>query len=187
MKRSHTVGPGVNSKQSGRSSSSRASRMQRWSLALRRHWFSSTSEKCQKSTDCDFKIINPVEIIFAQNTPEKTIFGYSPNDSSSASCSTDRPLVEPSYPANVTSSAQSIVKRKSLRRFFSNGQQQQGSSSSSHSRPQSVSLAVRKGNDQQQIRHSATDPIHSGFSSLVDQQQQDGLLSRVCLVNLYVC
>ncbi|VDO40264.1 unnamed protein product [Onchocerca flexuosa] len=75
-----------------------------------------------------------------------------------------------------------------FRRFFSNGQQQQGSSSGSHSRPQSVSLAIRKGNDQQQIRHSATDPVHSGFSTLIDQQQQqDGLLSRVCLVYLCLC
>ncbi|VDM13603.1 unnamed protein product [Wuchereria bancrofti] len=67
------------------------------------------------------------------------------------------------------------------RRFFSNGQQQQqqqqGSLSGNHSRPQSVSLATRKVSGQQ-LRFSAADPLHSGSSSLTDQQQQDHLLSR---------
>ncbi|VBB27440.1 unnamed protein product, partial [Acanthocheilonema viteae] len=71
MKRSRTVGSGENGKQSGRSS--HVSRMQRWSLALRRHWFSSTSGRCRESTDYDFNNINPVEIIFA--APKKTVLG----------------------------------------------------------------------------------------------------------------
>ncbi|EJW86953.1 hypothetical protein WUBG_02137, partial [Wuchereria bancrofti] len=75
MKRSHTVESGGNGKRSG--NSSRTSRMQRWSLALRRHWFSSTSGRCQKSTDCDFDNISPVEVIFA--APEKTVLGSSLN------------------------------------------------------------------------------------------------------------
>ncbi|VBB31633.1 unnamed protein product, partial [Acanthocheilonema viteae] len=94
-------------------------------------------------------------------------------DGSSASCSTDRPLVDPSYSSNITSCTQNIVKRKSLRRFFSNGQQQQSSLSGIHSRPQSVSLATRKGSGQQ-LRHSAADPLHSGLT----EQQQDHLLPK---------
>uniref|UniRef100_A0A0R3S4E1 Uncharacterized protein n=1 Tax=Elaeophora elaphi TaxID=1147741 RepID=A0A0R3S4E1_9BILA len=175
MKRSNTVRSEENGKQSGKS---RVSRMQRWSLALRRHWFSSTSGRCQESTDSDFNDINPVEVIFAAS--EKTVFGGSLNDGSSASCSTDRPLVDPSYSTSINSSTQNIVKRKSLRRFFSNGQQQQqqqGLLSGSYSRPQSVSLATRKGNGQQ-LRHSAAEPLHSDPSSLVEQQQQDHLLPK---------
>uniref|UniRef100_A0A915PJQ6 DUF4005 domain-containing protein n=1 Tax=Setaria digitata TaxID=48799 RepID=A0A915PJQ6_9BILA len=166
MKRSHTVGSNETAKQSNRLS--RTSRMQRWSLALRRHWFSSTSGRYQKSRDCDFDTINPVEIVFAPS--KKVILGGSRNDGSSASCSTDRPLVDPSYSANTSSSTQNIVKRKSLRRFFTNGQQQQGALTGSQSRPQSVSLAARKGNGQH-LRHSAADPLHSGSSSLTDPQQ----------------
>lgn len=68
MKRSHTIQTDENDKQSGRSS--RASRrMQRWSLALRRHWFSLASGRSQESTDCDFNTTNSLKIIFA--TSEK--------------------------------------------------------------------------------------------------------------------
>ncbi|KAM3722371.1 Carboxypeptidase [Dirofilaria immitis] len=78
MKRSYTIVSDENAKQSDRSSNS--SRMQRWSLALRRNWFSFTSGKYQKSTNCDFKIMTPVKIVFAE--PEKTVLGYSCNGSS---------------------------------------------------------------------------------------------------------
>ncbi|KAM3722370.1 Triple functional domain protein [Dirofilaria immitis] len=121
--------------------------------------------------------------------PCSVISSIEPTDGSSASCSTDRPLVDPLYSLNNSSSTQNIIKRKSLRRFFSNGQQQQqqqqqlqqqqqqqGSSSGSHSRPQSVSLITRKGSGQQ-LRHSTADPLHSGSSSLIDQQHQNCVLS----------
>ncbi|VDK70405.1 unnamed protein product [Litomosoides sigmodontis] len=174
MRRSYTIGADESDKQSGKSSR-RISRVQRWSLALRRHWFSSTSGKTQESTDNDFN-----EITFA--APEKTVLGDPfNNDGSSTSCSTDRSVVDPSFSSsNIPSSTQNITKRKSLRRFFSNGQQQQeqqGPSSSGHSRPQSVSLTARKGDDHQ-LRHSAADPLHSGSSSLTEQQSQVHLLPK---------
>lgn len=74
MRRSYTIGSDESDKQSGRSS--RISRMQRWSLALRRHWFSSPSGKTQESTDSDFN-----EITFA--APEKTILADPFNNGSS--------------------------------------------------------------------------------------------------------
>ncbi|VDK41951.1 unnamed protein product [Anisakis simplex] len=84
-----------------------------------------------------------------------TVYITPMDDGVSASCSTDRPLVDPLSPS--ASSQQNIVKRKSIRRFFNNHP------SSSPTRPQSVTVGVARNNSNtgavSQNRLSAADPL----------------------------
>ncbi|KHN76992.1 hypothetical protein Tcan_06040 [Toxocara canis] len=112
MKRSRTVETSVSSIPSSHNQSpsdEKGSRRQRWSFAFHRRWFSSTSSSSrgnERSVSED--VLDDANYIGA---PARTTLGRSRFDGVAASCSTDRPLVDPSSP----SVSQNIVKRKSIR------------------------------------------------------------------------
>uniref|UniRef100_A0A914BWV5 Uncharacterized protein n=1 Tax=Acrobeloides nanus TaxID=290746 RepID=A0A914BWV5_9BILA len=141
---------------------SRTSKQKKWSFALKKKWFSSSSSRSQSTRQTSDEMESPksptgglgVTIVY----PQRTTLGP-PSEQDATTPSTDRP--DPSAP--MTSG-----KRTSLRRFFNNSinrDTQNRPSSSASATPTSTREAPVSRNS----RLSVAEPSQQGASTSVDQ------------------
>ncbi|CAO4361588.1 unnamed protein product [Caenorhabditis nigoni] len=113
MRRSQTV-EGSTDSEGGGTTPTKSSKKERWSFAIKRRWFSSSTSR--HSHDHDVAIVQPT----------KTSLGASGNNNAESGSVPDRP-------DDSNASGSTVSKRKSLRRIFANSSKERSSSSNNNS------------------------------------------------------